>query len=660
MKLMTKIKKMFTRNSLISIGNSLYLNNVAYWTDWTVTKAVNEGYEKNTWAYVAIKTIATNASTCDWYVARDNERVLDHPLNKVLEFPNPHMPKKLFFELIITWLQLSGSAPILKVQDGSGKTGELWLLSPDKVVPIISKTHGVDGYRLLEQGGSTGHIYDPEEIIYIVYSNPSNPYDGIAPLKVAAKAVDTDVELQDLGKATAQSMGTSNGIITFESEDDSLDGEQLRDMREQLISTFQQNRRTGVPNLLGHSLKYTKMGQSQDEMQFLEMRKFSRDEILAAFGMLPQLLGADGSIKYDNFMSGQRIMWANKVIPDLTLIKTFFNHSFRGELEEGEVIVFDTSRIQALRKDEKETSEIVEKYWKTGIPMQQLNAKFELGLTEYEGWSLPFNGTQQSNITTTEKEDNGERLQPCTHETRADAFFEKEVTRIKKKFLSMLDDQNSDVIKAWGKSPQKTKRDIEKLIDSIINEYDDDMTLMIKEQTLKSIQNFAGHLDIVVRDDEYLAIETREIDPREAVELLGDKYYAAEMKEIQKYTSESVANTIVDGVKAGLSVNDMAVSIQLDNAFSDARALAIARTEAATNQSVASLANAKSMDAKFKTWHATSGARQLHGARSGMTVKIDRTFSGGMRFPGDPTGQAKDRINCRCFMSYHMKDPNKP
>jgi hypothetical protein len=53
-----------------------------------------------------------------------------------------------------------------------------------------------------------------------------------------------------------------------------------------------------------------------------------------------------------------------------------------------------------------------------------------------------------------------------------------------------------------------------------------------------------------------------------------------------------------------------------------------------------------------KTWRTGSKPRPQHARMDGETVALGETFSNGLRWPGDSTGDAKDNANCNCDLTY--------
>lgn len=127
-------------------------------------------------------------------------------------------------------------------------------------------------------------------------------------------------------------------------------------------------------------------------------------------------------------------------------------------------------------------------------------------------------------------------------------------------------------------------------------------------------------------------------------------------------TYEAIQSALAEGVGAGESIPDLAgrVSHVFDVA-SGSRATTIARTEvvSASNAS-ASLAAAQlpSDVVGGQEWIATADGRtrEDHLALDGEVIAIGEAFSNGLAYPGDPSGDPADTVNCRCTVAFLTPD----
>lgn len=120
---------------------------------------------------------------------------------------------------------------------------------------------------------------------------------------------------------------------------------------------------------------------------------------------------------------------------------------------------------------------------------------------------------------------------------------------------------------------------------------------------------------------------------------------------------KKVNNIIQQGIIQGESIPDMAkrlcrdLATQNNNKMNMFARTAITGAQNAGRQSQIEHAAAMGIEVK-KQWIATldSRTRDWHRDRDGETVPYNEKFSGGLEFPGDPTGKAGDVFNCRCTM----------
>jgi HK97 family phage portal protein len=252
------------------------------YTNWTLQKAVKEGYKINGWVYRSVFLISKAISQVAWQVTNeDGEPIEKHYLSGVLNRPNDNISRQDLFELITSWLLLAGNSYLKKVTV-QGKTAELWPISPDRLAPVPSKQidEWLKGYALDQKQRVE---YEPLEIIHHKFFNPANPLLGIAPLEAAAKTVDIDNGQQDWNKAAMQNRGVVDGVMAFDRNFDTQD--QVDKIAERLNESIAGPKNARKIKVVGSNAKYTRMGLTAVEMDFGESRKFNRDEIFIIFGM---------------------------------------------------------------------------------------------------------------------------------------------------------------------------------------------------------------------------------------------------------------------------------------------------------------------------------------------------------------------------------------
>lgn len=147
-----------------------------------------------------------------------------------------------------------------------------------------------------------------------------------------------------------------------------------------------------------------------------------------------------------------------------------------------------------------------------------------------------------------------------------------------------------------------------------------------------------------------------------ADKIMGDflrLYAARKITEITSTTQADVAGVVARGRSEGLGEKEIAKQLRSIIPFKSAsRAQTIARTESHQASQVAATETAKASGITMKKeWVASKGerTREDHAEVDGQTVEMDQPFNVGgelLMFPGDPSGSAKNVINCRCAVVF--------
>lgn len=636
------ISRMFKRNAAISNAYLSMMGQPIY-TNWTVHKAVKDGYKINGWVYRSVFLISKAGSQVPWAVVdKDGELVDGHHLTKLLNKPNPHVSRQDMFELIIDWLELAGNSYLKKVKVG-GKTQELWPVSPDRIAPIPAKKidEWIKGYSL-DQKQSV--VFEPEEIIHHKFMDPSNPLIGIGPLQAAARAVDSDNAQQNWNTSAMQNRGVIDGLISFKREFESQD--QVDKVSERINESTSGPKNARKIKVVGSEATYSRMGLNPAEMDFAASRAFNRDEIFIIFGIPPAYGGSQEASTYNNFTTAELVFWFQTEIPLLDDLKDTFNMSFADELEPGQKINYSLANIPAIRRAMKEKTEAGKVLYEMGVPFEQINKQFELGFEEFEGWEKSNPKINNANI----------QVDPAARTAKYTLIERREETATAKKIAKLAEGPVKDIfLNLLEKQQEAIFKDLtEKNL----------LKVMAASKTPWAETMLQLYLDVGGKAGSDLVVEKRAIDPdlnQAMIEFLEtEQIILTEVSLILETTATQVLLHIQEGVAEGLPIATTQQAIIDSGTFSPARALAIARTETGTAANIGQVASATLSGATHKTWH-TSGfeVRDSHKRMNGKKVKIDKDFTvGGEKagYPLDNRLSAAERVNCRCTLTYSIED----
>jgi hypothetical protein len=132
------------------------------------------------------------------------------------------------------------------------------------------------------------------------------------------------------------------------------------------------------------------------------------------------------------------------------------------------------------------------------------------------------------------------------------------------------------------------------------------------------------------------------------------------MKNTGNTVWEQARNDLLDGVKAGESIDQLSTRLENTLSTTEADATRVARTEviSATNAGSYAMAQTTGLDME-KQWIATEDTRTrlTHREADGQLQPLSQPFEVGgsqLQYPGDPTGPADEVINCRCTQGYEI------
>ena len=92
-----------------------------------------EGYLKNAIVYRCVNEISKGAGAVEYCVKSGDTMLENHPLQVLIDRPNPLQSNTEFFNALFGFLLLSGNAYILRVGGEIGAPKELHLLRPDRI-----------------------------------------------------------------------------------------------------------------------------------------------------------------------------------------------------------------------------------------------------------------------------------------------------------------------------------------------------------------------------------------------------------------------------------------------------------------------------------------------------------------------------------------------
>ena len=174
-------------------------------------------YQQSPWVYIAITRIAEAAALVPLQVLRvAGERRLAverHPLERLLEAPNPQLSRFGLMEQTVGMLELTGNAWWWLSGEGGAPT-EIWPLRPDRMSVVPDAAGQVRGY-VYELDGQRMPL-EVAEVLHFRRWHPSNDYYGLSALEAGRLAIRSDRAMAEWNhSAFGQDSGVPAGIVNI-------------------------------------------------------------------------------------------------------------------------------------------------------------------------------------------------------------------------------------------------------------------------------------------------------------------------------------------------------------------------------------------------------------------------------------------------------------
>ena len=219
------------------------------------------------------------------------EKALDHPLYNLLhDEPNPEMSSFVFRETLMTHLLLWGNAYAQIIRNGKGEVIALYPLMPNRMV-VDRDTKGRLYYQYTTSTEDAPNIkgvtvnLPPSDVLHI----PGLGFDGLvgySPIAMAKNAIGMAIACEEYGAKFFANGAAPGGVLEHPGT--------IKDpqrVRESWQSTFGGSGNSNKIAVLEEGMKYTPIGISPEQAQFLETRKFQVNEIARIFRVPPHMVG---------------------------------------------------------------------------------------------------------------------------------------------------------------------------------------------------------------------------------------------------------------------------------------------------------------------------------------------------------------------------------
>ena len=243
-----------------------------------------ELYQRMAWVHIAVSVVANMVATVDLSVKKlrgEKEKdVPNHDFELLIQKPNPLQSRFEFMRATASDILLTGNAYWhINRPDEATPPLELWRIQPSRIYPVTDGRSFIAGYKY-DPGAIAEIMLEPWQVCHFKEYHPSNMFLGLSRVEPVALDATTDLNMSRWNK---ELFGDNNarlpGIIAFKDAIDQTEWDIIKaDIREAARTRSQMLLR-GV----GDNVQWLQAAATLREMEFMEGRTFTKEEIFSTF-----------------------------------------------------------------------------------------------------------------------------------------------------------------------------------------------------------------------------------------------------------------------------------------------------------------------------------------------------------------------------------------
>lgn len=285
-----------------------------------------KAYGEVGWLFACVNVIANAVARQEWHLYelnKDNEReeIFKHPILDLFHKFNPYQTRYQFMYLGTMYKKLVGEQFWQINFNGKRQPAEIWLAPPTFMSVIPSSQNYIDHYEFKRNNQITK--FNVDEIIHIMTPDPFNPYRGKSEAQALTSIIDSERYAASLQNKMFFNDGRPGFIIEYPAAD-MPNSESRKELVQEWDERYKGYRNAGKTAFLWGG-KANTLTLSPRDMDFNNLRAFSRDTILGAYGVPKSVLGLTESSTYASAKAGNYTFAYYVIHPELCALREAIN-----------------------------------------------------------------------------------------------------------------------------------------------------------------------------------------------------------------------------------------------------------------------------------------------------------------------------------------------
>jgi len=608
----------------------------------------------------------------------DKVEIDNHPFLDLINDPNDITTRRALIEHIMINLELDGYTALYLPKGNLNLPFQCWYLplTNSGIITPIVKNNTIESFTY--QDGTTSLTIPADEIIYINYPHPKNPFYGMSPILSQTYPYDIDDYLSKHIYSIFKNGATFGNHFTT---DQQLKGKQVDDLKELINSQYQGALNAGKPIFTHSGLKLdnTPLKSPLSDLAIEQITTYARDKIITSYDMPPEKL-LPKNINRATMEVVDSMFITDCILPKVNFIEEYIQRYIQKTYDTAlilEIVVpipkdkqFDlqerqinlsTAYTTVNEERAKEGREPVE--W-GDVPL----VPFSLAPLSEKQQTASFPVSEKKSFQRPKKRiwkfkdhsNTMKKLLQSPWEKAMKQYFEQEYNTLQKK-LNSHGKSIQETLKGWNinKKSKWIKDNIKQL---------DDINISPVEEEKRLIEIARGLFYHCFTEYGNAKLKLFGInEPYEVSNPKAESWLSSRLrkfsKEITGVTFDEVQSILREGFKEGQSIYEIGKTLREKfESYDKYRAMTIAQTEVNSACSFSELdaMQQKGLDSKLmKFWINEYNARDTHiqagkDYNENNAITLDEDFNIGadiMQAPGMGT-LPEENISCRCNLAY--------
>ena len=254
------------------------------------------------------------------YKQTENGRVLakDHPLYRLLTLePSTDSTAFSLWANFVSSIALHGNGYIEIQRNSLNEVTGLWFLPPYAVQPTRLES-GLIGYRVSQVAGpGQTRTLPATSVVHVPWFAPYDCVVGLSPIGLCRTMLGTSMAADKFMARTIGSNSTPSGVLQLEGKAKPEDKMQAKSDWEKLQGRSNQ----GTIAVLDQQTKFVPLQMSNQDQQFIEGMRFTREQVAGIFRLHASMLGSESRVSGETFFGQQQNLLSTCLRPWLDRIE---------------------------------------------------------------------------------------------------------------------------------------------------------------------------------------------------------------------------------------------------------------------------------------------------------------------------------------------------